>query len=265
MRGQFAAIERGLFVRNIQYCFSLYINLPKSSRYTTNEINYLFTDSKIKLLTDEIIKVSDFNTILSDKNYFNCNSWNKITGCYKANGNEQYLTIGIFNTNYKRINLPESKKIKYDELYLLLDDINLEPLNNSVVCKCNTIESEIIEKGVSFDVNKSIILKNILFKPNSDILFTIAELELNKLVKHMISNPKQKIEIHGHTDNSGKEEENIKLSELRSKSVANYLIKNGIAESRITTKGFGSKQPLLPNTNDSNKEKNRRVEIVLKQ
>lgn len=72
------------------------------------------------------------------------------------------------------------------------------------------------------------------------------------------------VQINGHTDSDGSEQFNLKLSEERALSVDNYLRENGNVEHlNMSTAGFGETQPIVPNTNDENKAKNRRVEIVI--
>ncbi len=72
-----------------------------------------------------------------------------------------------------------------------------------------------------------------------------------------------KIEIYGHTDNTGSAEHNQQLSEDRATAVATYLINKGIVNSRIITKGYGSTKPLSSNSTEEGKRKNRRVEFKL--
>jgi outer membrane protein OmpA-like peptidoglycan-associated protein len=79
----------------------------------------------------------------------------------------------------------------------------------------------------------------------------------------MNENAKMKIEISGHTDITGSEPLNFKLSEARAKAVVDYLIKKGIARSRMEFKGFGSLQPIAENTTSSGRAKNRRVEFKI--
>ena len=69
------------------------------------------------------------------------------------------------------------------------------------------------------------------------------------------------IEISGHTDNVGTPENNLKLSQDRANSVRAYLIKKGIAEARVSAKGYGDTQPIALNDTDANKQKNRRTEV----
>jgi OmpA-OmpF porin, OOP family len=59
----------------------------------------------------------------------------------------------------------------------------------------------------------------------------------------------------------GKHAYNMKLSQKRADAVKDYIVKKGIAASRITTKGYGPDKPVVPNTTPENKQKNRRIEF----
>jgi outer membrane protein OmpA-like peptidoglycan-associated protein len=68
-------------------------------------------------------------------------------------------------------------------------------------------------------------------------------------------------EVGGHTDNQGARDYNMKLSAKRADAVKAWLVSKAIAAGRITTAGYGDTRPLVPNTSDENKAKNRRVEL----
>jgi len=119
-----------------------------------------------------------------------------------------------------------------------------EELNKKIP---ETIEM-ILYSGVNFEVGKSDLLAG-------------ANLELNKLVEVMQSNPASMWQITGYTDNTGSRSMNINLSYERAQSVANYLIKNGIERSRLIVKGFGPDYPIADNSTESGRAQNRRVEI----
>lgn len=68
-------------------------------------------------------------------------------------------------------------------------------------------------------------------------------------------------EVGGHTDNQGARDYNMKLSAQRADAVKAWLVSKGIAAARITTAGYGDTRPVVPNTSDENKAKNRRVEL----
>ena len=77
----------------------------------------------------------------------------------------------------------------------------------------------------------------------------------------MIENPDLKIEIGGHTDNTGTSEYNIKLSEARAKSVYDFLVKYGIDIHRLSYKGYGETKPIVENDSEENRAVNRRTEF----
>ncbi len=83
--------------------------------------------------------------------------------------------------------------------------------------------------------------------------------EITALLK---SDPKLKLSIEGHTDNSGSAQKNKQLSIERAATVLNLLVANGINKSNLKSTGYGSEKPLVANDTEENKAKNRRVELV---
>ncbi|MFF7708314.1 OmpA family protein [Pseudomonas sp. NPDC007930] len=69
------------------------------------------------------------------------------------------------------------------------------------------------------------------------------------------------IKVEGHTDSVGTDAYNQKLSERRAASVVNYLVGHGVAQSKITSEGFGESRPVADNATDAGRAQNRRVEI----
>lgn len=105
------------------------------------------------------------------------------------------------------------------------------------------------------------VLSNVYFKTNSDSILPESAAELETLAKFLIANPNLKIEIQGHTDNTGKKEFNQTLSEKRAIAVYVYLRKLGIDFKQAEPKGLGSSQPVAPNDTEENRQKNRRTQI----
>jgi outer membrane protein OmpA-like peptidoglycan-associated protein len=86
--------------------------------------------------------------------------------------------------------------------------------------------------------------------------------ELEKLISFLTKNPTLKIELGGHTDNSGDKKFNMTLSTNRAKSVFDYLVTNGkIPMNRLSFKGYAETRPKVPNDTPENKAKNRRTEF----
>jgi outer membrane protein OmpA-like peptidoglycan-associated protein len=71
------------------------------------------------------------------------------------------------------------------------------------------------------------------------------------------------VEIQGHTDDSGTPEYNMRLSGERANAVREALIRDGVEPTRLTARGYGQEKPLVPNTNEANKAKNRRVQLMI--
>jgi outer membrane protein OmpA-like peptidoglycan-associated protein len=116
---------------------------------------------------------------------------------------------------------------------------------------------------IKVKVGKKVVLNNILFQTGKSILTTTSYAELDRLYNILIDNPQMKIEISGHTDKTGSEPVNFKLSEARAKAVVDYLVKKGIDVSRLEFRGFGSLQPIADNATPEGRTKNRRVEFKI--
>jgi len=123
-----------------------------------------------------------------------------------------------------------------------------------------------ITKDISLkkvEIGKRIVLRNIFFDFDKYSLRPESQAELQRLIELLNEMPKLKIEISGHTDSYGSAEYNQRLSENRSKSVVEYLIKHGISENRLTYKGYGLTQPIATNTTDEGRQLNRRTEFKI--
>lgn len=113
------------------------------------------------------------------------------------------------------------------------------------------------------EVGEPIILKNIFFEFDKDVLRTASYPELDKLLGYMQDGQIKRIEISGHTDWKGPGEYNQKLSERRAKAVRKYLIQNGIEEGRMEYAGYGESQPIDTNETVEGRQNNRRVEFKI--
>lgn len=85
--------------------------------------------------------------------------------------------------------------------------------------------------------------------------------QLDRLVVIAKTCPAISIEVHGHSDAAGPVQVNRNLAERRARAAVNYLVEAGVARKRLTAIGHGSMDPIMPNTNETNRAINRRVEI----
>ena len=116
---------------------------------------------------------------------------------------------------------------------------------------------------IKVKLGKKVVLKNILFETGKSLLTAGSYTELDHLLNIMRENPLMKIEISGHTDKTGSEPLNFKLSEARAKAVVDYMVKNGIDRTRMEFRGYGSLQPISDNATSAGRAKNRRVEFKI--
>ncbi len=113
--------------------------------------------------------------------------------------------------------------------------------------------------------DKIVLRKQIHFAPGKAEVSLDSIPIMEEIADVLIRNPEMlRIEIQGHTDNIGKAALNKSLSERRAEAIRTWLIEEaGIDKDRLTAKGFGMEQPLVPNITPSNRARNRRVQFVI--
>ena len=114
-----------------------------------------------------------------------------------------------------------------------------------------TVEApELMEAIINFDLNKKEILPRMYA-------------ELDRKVELMNQHPRAKLMLEGHTDDLGSMEYNYQLGLDRAQATKDYLVKKGINPNRLVVSSKGKTQPLVPNSDEANRFKNRRVEFIL--
>ncbi|MEO8403426.1 MAG: OmpA family protein [Chitinophagaceae bacterium] len=116
----------------------------------------------------------------------------------------------------------------------------------------NEITAEVSSKSYSIE-----------FETGSAIIRSSSYKQLNEIFESAVVAEGLKLGVYGYTDNAGSDAVNQPLSEQRANAVRTYLIKKGLVENRVETKGFGSTKPIADNNTETGRSKNRRVEIVL--
>jgi outer membrane protein OmpA-like peptidoglycan-associated protein len=121
-----------------------------------------------------------------------------------------------------------------------------------------TAEVERVGEGINLTFDSSL-----LFAVGSADISPSYKQDLTAAATVMQKYPDTNILIEGHTDNTGTDAVNQPLSERRATAVSKYLASQGVASSRLSTKGYGSSQPKVPNDTKENQAKNRRVELAI--
>ncbi|WP_177198075.1 OmpA family protein [Nitrosomonas communis] len=120
--------------------------------------------------------------------------------------------------------------------------------------------------------------KAVNMKLEGDVVFDFGKAEINSKAGQILDKvgtvisqfPEGKVLIEGYTDSKGSQKANLELSKRRAQAVKDWLVrKKGIAESSITTYGYGETKPIAPNThpdgsdNPQGRQQNRRVEVTV--
>ncbi len=127
----------------------------------------------------------------------------------------------------------------------------------------NDQTNRLVKKTIPIvELGRKLIIENLLYNTNSAALPDSVR-ELDILADFMKAKENIVILVEGHTDNVGSYAINDKLSLLRANSVKAYLVKSGISEHRIRTKGYGERRPIADNRSEFGKRLNRRTEIII--
>ena len=143
----------------------------------------------------------------------------------------------------------------YKKGYTFFSDNILVKSSDTDTARVMDILLSPVEKGVS------ITLRNVFFDTNKWNVKESSAYELGRVVTFLQDNPTAKIFIKGFTDNIGKPADNLALSEKRANAVKDLLLKHGISAARLSSKGFGEKNPVAGNSSEAGRALNRRTEI----
>ena len=121
-----------------------------------------------------------------------------------------------------------------------------------------TAEVQRVNEGINVTFESGL-----MFKIGSSEISDSYKNDLNSAAEVFNKYPETNIVIEGHTDDSGGDDLNMKLSEQRALAVKDFLVLKGVGENRLTTKWYGETQPKYPNDSEANRAKNRRVELAV--
>ncbi len=146
--------------------------------------------------------------------------------------------------------------ISRGQVIVVFDVVGAKTISNKmVVVKAADIADALATKGV-FD------LYGVYFDTDKTDVKSESTATLDEVASLLKIDRSLKLEVSGHTDNTGAKDHNLKLSQGRAQAVVAVLVgKYGIDAKRLIAKGYGDTKPVAPNDNDADKAKNRRVEL----
>jgi len=266
------------------YYFEMYLLLNKYFNQNIVAVDKidLYFFNKLQKDLNSIYQISKPDIEFLNNNFYSDTlNWMKLSGYYTARGEENYFIIGNYylhdQVNYISVRKEKkcnSKKKHKKSIYCnevadyFIDDVKLVPvdsLGNEIPCKCigDTMSISNLDTSKVYKIDEPIVLNNVYFETAKYDLLPESNTELDNLVILLKENISYKIEIDGHTDNTGNEKDNQVLSENRAKAVVDYILNKGISKDRLSYKGYGSSKPIADNNIDEGKAKNRRVEFKI--
>lgn len=206
-------------------------------------------DANMAILSGKIINIKTEKPLTSD-----------VPVKLKVNGTE---TMGF---KYDSTNASYTLKLPVGVSYDILPSVK------NFYNKYEQVDLTKVKKGTKIaknfyvtpiEVGQTVNIDFIYFETGKSKLKPVSFRSLNALVEFLNEYPNVMVEISGHTDNVGSAVVNQKISEQRAKSVADYVISQGVSKDRIVSKGYSSKKPKSSNATAKGRAENRRVEFTI--
>lgn len=233
-RTAYYASDRGQALDNMQlYSFEL----PENARATPVAwVTGIVVDDETNQPVDAELQFVDIATGRSP-----------LTG---RSGERGEFTVSLpANASYA-INVSGESYLFYSENFTLQNQTEASAVNLEIRLKKLT-------------VGDALVLENVFFDTDSDIIDPSSESELNRLAVFLKQNPTVKLGIDGHTDNRGDSNYNMDLSRRRARSIVEFLVEAGIDQDRLEARGFGDTKPKADNSTAEGRALNRRTEMTI--
>ena len=234
--------------------------IKPSKSASTKETKYLVQANLQHVYSKEDIRLSLNDKVFTDFK-FDVASGDLSANIPLRSGNNK-LQIKASNSEGEDSAISIVKRIKDQEIVAAVTP----PKPDKITISKPSTEDDTTLEGVKKDdlkKNQKLEIKNISFKADSINVESVYEGALNKIATFLKSNNDVIIEIGGHTNNRCDDEVCNRLSESRAKSVMTYLVKNGVSENQLRSKGYGSTQPVASNNSSYGRRRNQRVEIKI--
>ncbi|BDS09483.1 OmpA family protein [Aureispira anguillae] len=176
--------------------------------------------------------------------------WEEISALYVANGGEQFIAIGNFSTTNTGLFENRTKK---ECTYIFIDAVSVSEFKEQTLTSYSP--------NMTLKKNQRLLLAEVSFEEGSDVLKKSSFGILKALAKTLLENPKLKVEISSHTDNSLDAMESLTFSTARAKAIVNYLEGQDVLSSQLKGLGRGNKDAITLNNSAKGRKKNERIEI----
>ncbi len=211
------------------------IILPQQERSSlTTLVGYVF-DEETKVPIETGITVEDIET-------------GKVIGSYVSNSATGKFVIVLTPGRNYSISANKKQYLFYSANFNLPKETEFKEVKKEIFLQ-------------KIKAGNKIVLNNIFFDSGQSTLKFESNVEIDRLYKLMLDNPQMKVEISGHTDNTGNPASNQLLSKERAAIVTSALIKKGIEIGRLISKGYGHTQSVATNDTEEGKQLNRRTEF----
>lgn len=271
-------------IKGEEYYLEFWIQHDFTSKFYSNGLKIFFSEQPFSRKDLQTLRTKTAD-IKVDR-IIRTDGWEKMTFTFKAKNYARYICITskdpteVLYTENKNWNDSIFSFFGFNDLkasYLLddfklvkkknrsLEVVNIEPVMPSMETSTINNDTNFVQKKIeeAYVIDKVYSLKDVTFELNCYNLNRENLSELDSLALYLIQNDELKLEIFGHTDDTGNKEHNLELSRKRAESVFDYLVEHGVSANRLSYFGFGSTIPKVPNKNEANKTKNRRVEIKI--
>lgn len=179
--------------------------------------------------------------------------------------------IPVSQTERYQILFGYGKNLSYLSLQYKMNIISTYKIYSTITEEENEINKKKLEDNLNDDVVVDTVPEGLVIRLG-EILFDTDSYTLKEDAKDTVDNiinaikqtyPDREIIVEGHTDNTGEANYNQALSEKRAKTVADYILPK-LEHDKLSYRGFGDKEPIASNDNPDGRQKNRRVDIIIK-
>ncbi len=250
-------------------CVEMYVSAADFCSYVTDGLGILISVDKASSNSQSTLNLKATMNNPHLNMLDEAVEWQLLSDIYKAQGGEQYLTVGNFQKDRDlkviRRTLDMSARGNSTWSYLYLDNISVKPVKSKAECSCENeyLASIAVDPPLELSEYTKIKLDAILFDFDKDVLTDTAMVQMEEVYQLLRKNRSMFMEISGFTDIVGPDGYNLNLSKRRAQEVIEHLRQKGIKEDRLKLTFFGKQNPVADNESEDGRHQNRRVEFQI--